>query len=113
MAGSHGDRHRAITRRVNIFPHDLHALVFLTGQDYLRRVGRLGCDPVPFNTVAVELVPPNLDRAPEERADEAWVFACRRRSGVRVGHVMIPRMIAEDRAARRDETKLDVLITGR
>jgi len=66
---------------------------------------------VPFNTVAVELVPPNLDRAPEERADEARkVMRLSAESGVRVGHVMIPGMIAED-AGRPVEMKpkLDVL----
>ncbi|HPY25506.1 MAG TPA: mycobacterial-type methylenetetrahydrofolate reductase [Mycobacterium sp.] len=66
---------------------------------------------MPFNTVAVELVPPNLDRAPEERADEARkVMRLSAESGVRVGHVMIPGMIAED-AGRPVEMKpkLDVL----
>ena len=66
---------------------------------------------MPFNTVAVELVPPNLDRAPEERADEARkVMRLSAESGVRVGHVMIPGMIDED-AGRPVEMKpkLDVL----
>lgn len=64
-----------------------------------------------FNTVAVELVPPNLDRAPEERAEEARkVMRLSAESGVRVGHVMIPGMIDED-AGRPVEMKpkLDVL----
>ncbi len=66
---------------------------------------------MPFNTVAVELVPPNLDRAPEERAEEARkVVRLSAESGVRVGHVMIPGMIDED-AGRPVEMKpkLDVL----
>lgn len=66
---------------------------------------------MPFNTVAVELVPPNLDRAPEERTDEAAkVMRLSADSGVRVGHVMIPGMIDED-AGRPVEMKpkLDVL----
>ena len=66
---------------------------------------------MPFNTVAVELVPPNLDRAPEERAEEARkVMQLSAESGVRVGHVMIPGMIDED-AGRPVEMKpkLDVL----
>jgi len=66
---------------------------------------------VPFNTVAVELVPPNLDRAPDERVDEARkVMRLSAESGVRVGHVMIPGMIDED-AGRPVEMKpkLDVL----
>jgi hypothetical protein len=59
----------------------------------------------------VELVPPNLDRAPEERAEEARkVVRLSAESGVRVGHVMIPGMIDED-AGRPVEMKpkLDVL----
>lgn len=66
---------------------------------------------MPFNTVAVELVPPNLDRAPDERIDEARkVMRLSAESGVRVGHVMIPGMIDED-AGRPVEMKpkLDVL----
>lgn len=66
---------------------------------------------MPFNTVAVELVPPNLDRAPDERVDEARkVMRLSAESGVRVGHVMIPGMIDED-AGRPVEMKpkLDVL----
>ena len=64
-----------------------------------------------FNTVAVELVPPNIDRAPEERAEEAHkVVRLSAEAGVRVGHVMIPGMIDED-AGRPVEMKpkLDVL----
>lgn len=66
---------------------------------------------MPFNTVAVELVPPNLERAPEERVEEARkVVRLSAESGVRVGHVMIPGMIDED-AGRPVEMKpkLDVL----
>lgn len=66
---------------------------------------------MPFNTVAVELVPPNLDRAPDERVEEARkVVRLSAESGVRVGHVMIPGMIDED-AGRPVEMKpkLDVL----
>lgn len=66
---------------------------------------------MPFNTVAVELVPPNLERDPEERIAEARkVVALSAASGVRVGHVMIPGMIDED-AGRPVEMKpkLDVL----
>ena len=64
-----------------------------------------------FNTVAVELVPPNLERDPEERVEEARkVVRLSAESGVRVGHVMIPGMIDED-AGRPVEMKpkLDVL----
>lgn len=66
---------------------------------------------MPFNTVAVELVPPNLDRAAAERVDEARkVMKLSSESGIRVGHVMIPGMIDED-AGRPVEMKpkLDVL----
>lgn len=64
-----------------------------------------------FNTVALELVPPNLERAPDERIEEAHkVVRLSAESGVRVGHVMIPGMIDED-AGRPVEMKpkLDVL----
>ena len=66
---------------------------------------------MPFNTVAVELVPPNTDRSAEERLDEARkVVRLSAERGVRVGHVMIPGMIDED-AGRPVEMKpkLDVL----
>ncbi len=66
---------------------------------------------MPFNTVAVELVPPNLERDPQERIAEARkVVALSAASGVWVGHVMIPGMIDED-AGRPVEMKpkLDVL----
>ena len=66
---------------------------------------------VPFNTVAVELVPPNTERGAEERLEEARkVVRLSAESGIRVGHVMIPGMIDED-AGRPVEMKpkLDVL----
>lgn len=66
---------------------------------------------MPFNTVAVELVPPNVDRAPDDRVDEARkVMRLSAEAGVRIGHVMIPGMIDED-AGRPVEMKpkLDVL----
>lgn len=66
---------------------------------------------MPFNTVAVELVPPNLDRAPDERVEEARkVVRLSAESGVRVGHVMIPGMIDEDGGRPVEmKPKLDVL----
>ncbi len=36
-----------------------------------RSARAVGCVPVPFNTVALELVPPNTDRSRDERLDEA------------------------------------------
>jgi hypothetical protein len=68
-------------------------------------------DAAPFNTVAVELVPPNTERSAQERLDEARkVMRLSDETGVRVGHVMIPGMIDED-AGRPVEMKpkLDVL----
>ena len=64
-----------------------------------------------FNTVALELVPPNVERSRHERLDEARkVMRLSADSGVRIGHVMIPGMIDED-AGRPVEMKpkLDVL----
>lgn len=52
---------------------------------------------MPFNTVAYEIVPPNIDRSADERHEEARKavkFATER--GIRIGHVMIPGMIDED-----------------
>lgn len=66
---------------------------------------------MPFNTVALELVPPNVERHPDERIEEAHkVVRLSADSGVRVGHIMIPGMIDED-AGRPVEMKpkLDVL----
>ena len=54
---------------------------------------------MPLNTVALELVPPNLDRGAGHTADEAYKVArLATESGVgeQLGHVMIPAMIAED-----------------
>lgn len=68
-------------------------------------------DPVPFNTVALELVPPNTDRTPDERIGEARKVArlCAE-SGVKIGHVMIPGMIDEDEGRPVEmKPKLDVL----
>ena len=66
---------------------------------------------MPFNTVAYEIVPSNVDRSADERLEEARKavkFAAA--SGFDIGHVMIPGMIDED-AGRPVEMKpkLDVL----
>ena len=66
---------------------------------------------MPFNTVALELVPPNTERSADERTAEARkAMTLAGGSGVRIGHVMIPGMIDED-ADRPIEMKprLDVL----
>ncbi len=66
---------------------------------------------MPFQTVAFELVPPNAERGPVERLEEAHkVTRLAGESGIRIGHVMIPGMIDED-ADRPVEMKpkLDVL----
>ncbi len=68
---------------------------------------------VPLHTIALELVPPNLDRGPHAARDEAHkVLSCAADAGLagRIRHVMIPGMIVED-ADRPVEMKpkLDVL----
>lgn len=66
---------------------------------------------MPFNTVALELVPPNIDRTPDERISEARkVTRFAAESGVDIGHVMIPGMIDEDGGRPVEmKPKLDVL----
>ena len=66
---------------------------------------------MPFNTVAFELVPPNVDRDREQRLDEARkMLRLSVESGVSVGHVMIPGMIDEDSGRPvAMKPKLDVL----
>jgi Mycobacterial methylenetetrahydrofolate reductase len=66
-----------------------------------------------FNTIALELVPPNVERGAEEAIEEARkVVQLSVKSGLegRVGHVMIPGLIAEedDRPVEM-KPKLDVL----
>jgi hypothetical protein len=54
---------------------------------------------VPLNTIALELVPPNVELGREHALDEARkVLEFSKRSGLddRIGHVMIPGMIEED-----------------
>jgi hypothetical protein len=54
---------------------------------------------VPLNTIALELVPPNVDRGTEYARDEGHkVVKLAAEAGIagRIGHVMIPGMIAED-----------------
>ncbi|MGU3653233.1 mycobacterial-type methylenetetrahydrofolate reductase [Mycolicibacterium sp. A43C] len=54
---------------------------------------------MPLNTIALELVPPNLDRGPDHVRDEAHkIVALAAKSGIsgRIGHIMIPGMIEED-----------------
>ena len=66
-----------------------------------------------LNTVALELVPPNVERGPEQASEDARkVLLFSAQSGIegRIGHVMIPGMIAEedDRPVEM-RPKLDVL----
>ncbi len=65
----------------------------------------------PLNTVALELVPPNTDRTPDEMLEEARkVVQLSAETGVRIGHVMIPGMIEEDSGRPIEmKPKLDVL----
>ena len=54
---------------------------------------------VPLNTIALELVPPNLERGVQYPVDEARkVLALATETGIegRIRHVMIPGMIDED-----------------
>jgi hypothetical protein len=68
---------------------------------------------VPLNTVALELVPPNTDRTPDEILEEARkVVQFSGETGLagRIGHVMIPGMIEEDDDRPVEmKPKLDVL----
>lgn len=66
-----------------------------------------------FNTIALELVPPNVDRGPQQALEDARkVLERTAQVGLhgRIGHVMIPGMIAEegDRPIEM-KPKLDVL----
>ena len=66
-----------------------------------------------LNTIALELVPPNVERRPERALEEARkVLQFAGESGIegRIGHVMIPGMIAEDDDRPVEmKPKLDVL----
>ncbi|MCX2929514.1 mycobacterial-type methylenetetrahydrofolate reductase [Mycobacterium sp. CVI_P3] len=68
---------------------------------------------MPLNTVALELVPPNTDRTPDEILAEARkVVQFSAETGLqgRIGHVMIPGMIEEDDGRPVEmKPKLDVL----
>jgi hypothetical protein len=66
-----------------------------------------------LNTVALELVPPNVERGPQQALEDARkVLQFSAQSGIegRIGHVMIPGMIAEDDDRPVEmKPKLDVL----
>ena len=68
---------------------------------------------MPLNTIALELVPPNLDRGPDHVRDEARkIVELSHKSGIsgRIGHVMLPGMIEEDGDRPVDMLpKMDVL----
>jgi hypothetical protein len=68
---------------------------------------------VSLNTIALELVPPNVDRGREQAMEDAEkVLRCSAEAGVggRVRHVMIPGMIEEDPDRPLEmKPKLDVL----
>ncbi|MEH3131287.1 MAG: mycobacterial-type methylenetetrahydrofolate reductase [Mycolicibacterium neoaurum] len=52
---------------------------------------------MPLHTIALELVPPNVERGAQYAVDEAAkVRALSAESGVSIGHIMIPGMIDED-----------------
>ena len=66
-----------------------------------------------LNTIALELVPPNADRGPEQAVEEARkVLRFSKETGLdgRIRHVMIPGMIEEDDDRPVEmKPKLDVL----
>ncbi|MBV8966965.1 MAG: hypothetical protein JO191_12415, partial [Mycobacteriaceae bacterium] len=66
-----------------------------------------------LNTIALELVPPNVESGPQRALEDASkVLQFSAQSGIdgRIGHVMIPGMIAEeDDRPIEMKTKLDVL----
>lgn len=66
-----------------------------------------------LNTIALELVPPNVDRGFDQAVTEARkVLQCASGAGIedRIGHVMIPGMIAEEEDRPIEmKPKLDVL----
>ncbi|WIM89997.1 mycobacterial-type methylenetetrahydrofolate reductase [Candidatus Mycobacterium wuenschmannii] len=68
---------------------------------------------MPLNTIALELVPPNQDHGAEQAHEEALkVLRYTEKSGIagRVGHVMMPGIIAEDDDRPVEmKPKLDVL----
>ncbi len=68
---------------------------------------------MPLNTVAIEMVPPNVDRSLPEQLDEARKVArisAETGLAAQIGHVMIPGMIAEDDDRPVEmKAKLDVL----
>jgi hypothetical protein len=69
--------------------------------------------PLTFNTIALELVPPNVDRGAEQAIEDAHkLLQLSAKSGIegRIGHVMMPGLIAEeeDRPVEM-KPKLDVL----
>ncbi|MGW9169828.1 mycobacterial-type methylenetetrahydrofolate reductase, partial [Agromyces sp. NPDC055657] len=68
---------------------------------------------VPLNTIALELVPPNLERGVQYPVDEARkVLALAAETGIegRIQHVMIPGMIDEDDDRPIEmEPRMDVL----
>jgi len=91
--------------------HDAHPSPFLDPVKIATGARWVWCDSVPFNTVAYELVPANVERSADARVEEARKavkFAAQ--TGIALGHVMIPGMIDED-ADRPVEMKpkLDVL----
>ena len=98
LIGSRSGRHPTILSR------------FLESVKFQHSV-RLGA--VPLNTVAVEMVPPNTDRSLPEQLEEARKVArisAETGIGERIGHVMIPGMIAEDDDRPVEmKPKLDVL----
>src|ERR1044072_7253375 len=72
-----------------------------------------GENPVTLNNIALELVPPNVDRGRKQAAEDAdKVLRCSAEAGIqgRIRHVMIPGMIEEDDGRPVEmKPKMDVL----
>jgi Mycobacterial methylenetetrahydrofolate reductase len=88
----------------------LEASIFIA---YVDVDARLRSNRVTLNTIALELVPPNVERGREQALEDAQkVLRCSTEAGLegRIRHVMIPGMIEED-ADRPIEMKpkMDVL----
>jgi hypothetical protein len=69
---------------------------------------------MPLNTIALELVPPNVEHGPQRAVEEAHtVLELSKQSGIdgRIGHVMSPGLIEEDDDRPVEmKPKLDVLV---
>ncbi len=91
--------------------HNPHPSPFLDLVKIVPAARWVWSEVVPFNTVAYELVPANVERSHDERIEEARkAMKMSAQTGVQIGHVMIPGMIDEDSDRPvQMKPKLDVL----